>query len=131
CAGADSGGVAKLGRATATAPGGPFTRDAGNPLLALGAVGSFDEKGVKDPVVVKLGASDYRMLYTGVDASGIERAGYATSTDGVSWTKRGVVLDPSQTAYTDDESGGEATRIFLRRPHPPLLDRASPPPHPP
>src|SRR5262249_59675236 len=123
CAGADSGGVAKVGGATATAPGGPFTRDAGNPLLALGAVGSFDEKGVKDPVVVKLGASDYRMLYTGVDASGIERAGYATSTDGVSWTKRGVVLDPSQTAYTDDESGVEPTRGLPHRPPPHVRTR--------
>src|SRR5262245_27110169 len=69
--GTDSGGVAKIGRATATAPGGPFTRDGGNPLLTVGNVGSFDEKGVKDPVVAKLGASDYRMLYTGVDADGI------------------------------------------------------------
>jgi len=111
--GTDSGGVAKIGRATATAPGGPFTRDGGNPLLTVGNVGSFDEKGVKDPVVAKLGASDYRMLYTGVDADGIERVGYATSTDGVSWTKRGVVLDPSQIPYTNDEMGVEPTGMLL------------------
>jgi predicted GH43/DUF377 family glycosyl hydrolase len=111
--GADSSGVAKIGRATATAAGGPFTRDAGNPLLTLGAGGSFDEKGVKDPVVVKLGASDYRMLYTGVDANGTERVGYATSADGVSWTKRGVVLNPSQIPYTNDESGVEPTGMLL------------------
>src|SRR5262249_47861925 len=111
--GTDSGGVAKIGRATATAPGGPFTRDGGNPLLTVGNVGSFDEKGVKDPVVAKLGASDYRMLYTGVDADGIERVGYATSTDGVSWTKRGVLLDPSQIPYTNDEMGVEPTGMLL------------------
>jgi hypothetical protein len=112
-AGTDSGGVSKIGRATATAAGGPFTRDAGNPLLTLGAAGSFDEKGVKDPVVVKLGASDYRMLYTGVDANGIERVGYATSTDGVGWTKQGVVLNPSQTPYANDEAGVEPTGVLL------------------
>ena len=112
-AGTDSGGVAKIGRATATARGGPFTRDAGNPLLTLGGAGSFDEKGVKDPVVVKVGAGDYRMLYTGVDANGTERVGYATSTDGASWTKQGVVLNPSQAPYTNDESGVEPTGMLI------------------
>jgi predicted GH43/DUF377 family glycosyl hydrolase len=111
--GTDSGGVPKIGRATATSAAGPFTREAGNPLLTLGVAGSFDEKGVKDPVVAKLGASDYRMLYTGVDASGVERVGYATSGDGTTWTKQGVVLDPSQVAYANDESGVEPTGMLL------------------
>jgi predicted GH43/DUF377 family glycosyl hydrolase len=111
--GTDAGGAAKIGRATATAAGGPYTRDAGNPLLTLGVAGAFDEKGVKDPVVVKLAASDYRMLYTGVDANGVERVGYATSTDGINWTKQGVVLNPSQIPYTNDESGVEPTGMLL------------------
>jgi predicted GH43/DUF377 family glycosyl hydrolase len=111
--GYDSGNTTRIGRATSTSPGGPFTRDAGNPLLTLGPVGSFDEQGVKDPVVAKLAGGDYRMLYTGVDANGIERVGYATSADGLTWTKRGVVLNPSQTPYSDDESGVEPTGLLL------------------
>src|SRR5262249_39270701 len=111
--GTDSGGVAKIGRATSSAPSGPFTRDVANPLLSLGAAGSFDEHGVKDPVVVKLGATDYRMLYTGVDATGIERVGYATSPDGATWTKRGVALNPRQIPYADDETGVEPTGVLL------------------
>jgi predicted GH43/DUF377 family glycosyl hydrolase len=106
-AGLDSGGTAKIGRATATAANGPFTRGAG-PVLDLGAAGEFDATSVKDPVVIKVGAGDYRMLYTGVEAlegETIERVGYASSTDGVTWTKRGVVLDPSLTAYAGDEAG--------------------------
>jgi len=62
---------------------------------------------------VKLGAGDYRMLYTGVDADGIERAAYATSADGVTWVKQGVVLNPSQLAYAYDESGVEPTGMLL------------------
>jgi predicted GH43/DUF377 family glycosyl hydrolase len=111
--GTDSGGTSKIGRATAAAPGGPFTKDAGNPVLTVGAVGSFDASSVKDPVVVKVAASDYRLLYTGVDADGIERIGYATSADGIAWTKRGVVLNPSRTPYASDETGVQAAGALV------------------
>src|SRR5262249_19675356 len=47
------GTVSKIGMATASAPTGPFTKT-GTPVLDVGAPGSFDEKGVKDPVVVKV-----------------------------------------------------------------------------
>ena len=110
--GGSNGTVWKIGRATASAPGGAFTKDA-SPVLDVGSAGSFDEKGVKDPVIVKVGATDYRMLYTGVDADGIERVGYATSTNGTSWTKRGVALDPSLTAFAADEVGVEATGMLV------------------
>ena len=112
-AGTDSGGMTRIGRASSSAPGGPFVRDAANPILTLGLAGAFDERGVKDPVVAKLATGDYRLLYTGVDASGVERIGYATSPDGVTWTKRGVVLNPSQTPYADDESGVEPTGFVV------------------
>jgi predicted GH43/DUF377 family glycosyl hydrolase len=114
-AGLDSSGVAKIGRATASAPNGPYTRAAA-PVLGLGTGTEFDGTSVKDPVVLKVGAGDYRMLYTGVETlngTKIERVGYATSTDGIAWTKRGVVLDPSLTAYASDESGIEATGLLV------------------
>ncbi len=113
--GLDSGGTGKIGRATATAASGPFTR-AAPPVLDLGSAGQFDATSVKDPVVVKAGAGDYRMLYTGVetlDGATIERVGYATSADGVSWTKGGVVLGPSLTAFANDESGVEPTGMLV------------------
>jgi predicted GH43/DUF377 family glycosyl hydrolase len=112
-AGTDSGGTTKIGRATASAAGGPFTKDAGNPALTVGAGGSFDSASVKDPVVVKVGASDYRLLYTAVDADGIERIGYATSADGIAWTKRGVVLNPGRTPYASDETGVQSTGALV------------------
>jgi predicted GH43/DUF377 family glycosyl hydrolase len=114
-AGFDSGGVAKIGRATATSAAGPYTR-AAIPVLDVGSTTEFDATSVKDPVVIKAAAGDYRMLYTGVETLGgntIERVGYATSPDGVSWTKRGVVLNPSLTAFANDESGVEATGMLI------------------
>ena len=114
-AGVDSNGVAKIGRATASAPNGPYTRTA-TPVLDVGAANDLDGTSVKDPVVVKADVGDYRMLYTGVetlDGTKIERVGYATSTDGIAWTKRGVVLDPSLTAYASDESGVEPSGMLV------------------
>ena len=113
--GVDSGGTARIGRATATSADGPFTHGA-NAVLDVGAASEFDATSVKDPVVVVAGAGDYRMLYAGVETLEdrlIERVGYATSADGVTWTKRGVVLDPSLQAYAVDETGVEATGMLI------------------
>jgi predicted GH43/DUF377 family glycosyl hydrolase len=110
--GTDSSGTTSIGRATSSSAGGPFTAG-GSAVLSPGAAGTFDENGVKDPVVVQVSATDYRMLYTGVDADGIERAGYATSTDGSTWTKQSVVLNPSLTPFLADESGVEPTGMLV------------------
>jgi len=113
--GLDSGGTAKIGRATATSATGPFTRSA-SAVLDLGAASDFDATSVKDPVVIRAGAGDFRMLYTGVETLEgelIERVGYATSADGITWTKRGVALDPSLTAYAADETGVEPTGMLI------------------
>jgi predicted GH43/DUF377 family glycosyl hydrolase len=110
--GTDSGGISKIGRATSATPGGPFAAGL-SPVVSIGGAGSFDSASVKDPVVVKLGATDYRMLYTGVDAEGIERIGYATSADGTTWAKQGVVLNPSLAAFASDETGVEPTGMLL------------------
>jgi hypothetical protein len=114
-AGLDSSGTAKIGRATAPAPSGPYTRGP-SPVLDVGTASEFDATSVKDPVVVKAGAGDYRMLYTGVETlegNKVERVGYATSSDGISWTKRGVAAGPSLSAYASDESGLEATGMLI------------------
>jgi predicted GH43/DUF377 family glycosyl hydrolase len=100
-----------IGRATANSAAGPFAKDAGAVLTPT--AGTFDAAGVKDPVVVKLASGDYRMLYTGVDADGIERVGLATSANGSTWTKQGVVLNPSMTPFAADESGVEPAGMLL------------------
>src|SRR6266545_3823339 len=64
--GVDNGGAARIGRATASSPNGTFTRGVSQ-VLDLGAANEFDATSVKDPVVIKAGAGDYRMLYTGVE----------------------------------------------------------------
>jgi predicted GH43/DUF377 family glycosyl hydrolase len=111
-AGTDSGGTSRIGRATSATAGSGFTAGP-SAVLDVGGSGSFDSTAVDDPVVVKAGAGDYRMLYTGVDADGIKRVGYATSADGLTWVKRGVVLSPSGSAFEDDEAGLEATGMLV------------------
>ena len=104
-------GAMSIGRATSATPGGPFAGE--SQVLTPGASGTFDAAGVKDPVVVEVDSTHYRMLYTGVDADGIERVGYATSANGTSWTKQGVVLNPSMTPFAADESGVEPTGMLV------------------
>ena len=110
--GTDSGGTSRIGRATSASAGSGYTA-ATSPVLDVGTAGQFDAGSVKDPVVVKVGASDYRMLYAGVDADGIERVGYATSTDGTTWSKQGVVLNPSLAAFAEDETGVGPTGMLI------------------
>jgi predicted GH43/DUF377 family glycosyl hydrolase len=110
--GTDSSGTPSIGRATSSSANGTFAAGA-SAVLSAGAAGTFDSTGVKDPVVEQVGPTDYRMLYTGVDADGIERVGYATSPDGSTWTKQGVVLNPSLTPFAADETGVEPTGMLV------------------
>lgn len=57
------------------------------PVLSTGSAGAWDEHGVADACVLRLGQSDYRMWYKADNNSGVINVGYATSTDGISWTK--------------------------------------------
>ena len=70
----------------ATSPDGlEWTKYSGNPVLDLGADGSWDDTSVGYPWVVYDGTG-YHMWYGAAD--GITyRIGYATSPDGVTWTK--------------------------------------------
>jgi predicted GH43/DUF377 family glycosyl hydrolase len=108
----DLSATPSIGRATSATASGTFTNDV-SAVLSAGAAGTWDSAGVKDPVVIKVGTGDYRMLFTGVDADGIERVGYATSTDGSTWTPQGVVLNPSLTPFAADETGLEPTGMLV------------------
>lgn len=71
----------------ATSPDGvTWTKDSQNPVLKLGATGSWDQGHVYFPeVLYKDGV--FHMWYTGGDTHNHEEIGYATSTDGTVWTK--------------------------------------------
>ena len=72
----------------ATSPYGlNWTKYASNPVLTSGTSGSWDDYGVYGPCVIKEG-STYKMWYTGYSFSNdVAQIGYATSTDGINWTK--------------------------------------------
>jgi hypothetical protein len=57
-----------------------------NGTLTLGGHGAFDEVALLPGTVIKEGAT-YKMWYTGEDIDGIYTIGYATSSDGIDWTK--------------------------------------------
>jgi predicted GH43/DUF377 family glycosyl hydrolase len=82
--GGSDGTTAKIGYATSP-DGIIWNKYPGNPVLDLGSSGSWDDADVSFPNVVYDGGS-YHMWYTGFD--GIRgRIGYATSPDGIIWTK--------------------------------------------
>jgi len=58
----------------------------GPPVLAAGPWGSWDERGVADPYVIRI-ASNYYMFYLGQDRAQRQRIGVAMSRDGVAWSK--------------------------------------------
>jgi predicted GH43/DUF377 family glycosyl hydrolase len=86
----------------ATSPDGVnWTKVPNNPVLQSGPDGSWDAGMVLSPCVIRDG-STYKMWYAGMDGNGIFRIGYATSGDGVNWTKRGPVMDPGPPGSWDD-----------------------------
>lgn len=97
----------RIGRATASSVAGPWTRDAGNPVLDVGASG-FDANGVAFACVIYEAAESpaWKMWYTGYPegGSGITGVtiGFADSTDGIAWTKRGQVVPLGAAGQYDD-----------------------------
>jgi uncharacterized repeat protein (TIGR01451 family) len=65
-------------------------------VVNVGAAGSFDSLYVAQADIAKEDGC-YKMYYKAYDSSEYARFGYATSTDGYSWTKHGPVMDtPSE-----------------------------------
>jgi predicted GH43/DUF377 family glycosyl hydrolase len=56
------------------------------PVLTVGPYGSWDERGVADPYLIRAG-QNYYMFYLGMDRAARQRLGVAISSDGVSWYK--------------------------------------------
>lgn len=83
--GMDQHDIQRIGVAKST-DGTHWTKYAGNPVMDVGAKGTFDENGLGEPSVV-FSAPFFYMIYTGRDASERRNFGYAVSADGVSWKK--------------------------------------------
>jgi predicted GH43/DUF377 family glycosyl hydrolase len=80
-----------------------LTLYAGNPLLRNGPE-AVDAQKTGPRVVLKEGPTTYRLWYEAVGSNGITSVGYATSTDGLSWTKQGAVMSPGgATSWERDE----------------------------
>ena len=97
----------RIGRATASAIDGTWTKYGSNPVLTLGSSGQFDEYRINFPVVVYSATESppWKMWYAGWTPPPADidiTIGFADSTDGISWTKRGQVLDLGPSGHFDD-----------------------------
>jgi predicted GH43/DUF377 family glycosyl hydrolase len=86
----------------ATSPDGlAWMKDSHNPVLQGGLAGSWDARMVLTPCVIQDGGN-YMMWYAGMDGNSVVRIGYAISGDGVTWTKRGPILEPGPPGSWDE-----------------------------
>ena len=78
----------RLGVVTAPHPLGPWTRHPGNPLLDLGPEGSWDDQHVACASILKEGADEFYLFYSGIPEGGKWCIGLATGSSPVGpWTK--------------------------------------------
>ncbi len=77
-------------------------------MLAVGPYGSWDERGVADPYVIRAG-SNYYMFYLGMDRARAAAAGRGDSEDGVSWYKlrANPILELGEYGAFDEKGLGE------------------------
>jgi predicted GH43/DUF377 family glycosyl hydrolase len=81
-----------------------WSKEAG-PVVSTGPRGSFDERGVADPYVIRA-AGQYSLFYVGEDRARRQRLGIARSRDGVHWEKlRSSPLLELGSAGAFDENG--------------------------
>jgi uncharacterized repeat protein (TIGR01451 family) len=88
----------------ATSPNGiTWTKHPGNPVLTVDPAPAWDSQFVREAAVVKVG-STYHMWYAGTSAWPAFRIGYATSPDGIAWTKNAAnpVLGPGAPGSWED-----------------------------
>jgi hypothetical protein len=81
-----------------------WTEYAGNPVLNIDSNGSWDSNHVYR-VYVLYEDTTYHMWYTGISDLGISAIGYATSSDGIKWTKYSgnPVMENGPTGSWDDD----------------------------
>jgi len=85
-----------------------------NPVLDVGTSGEWDDEGVsKATVLYHQDQEIYRMWYAGYDGSNV-RIGYATSSDGISWSKHtsNPILDLGSDGTWDSNGMSGPTVVF-------------------
>ena len=78
---------------------GPFTRSTNNPLLIHGS--GWEGANVYNPGVI-IENSTFKMIYRGQASSGLSEIGYATSKDGVNFTRNAINPVISQPSGLED-----------------------------
>ena len=80
----------------------------GEPVVPMGPRGSFDERAVADPYVIRAGERFY-MFYLGQDRARRQSLGIARSADGVIWEKlrSNPILEPGAPGSFDENGLGE------------------------
>jgi predicted GH43/DUF377 family glycosyl hydrolase len=90
----------------ATSPDGlNWTKDSlNNPVMEPGSAGEWDETEINNASVLIID-NIYHMWYSGIDFIHDNRIGYATSPDGITWTKDSLnpVIDHGSPGSWDDE----------------------------
>ena len=83
------------------------------PVLDVGKKGSFDEKSISDPRIIKYHGG-YLMFYSAVDGKGIERMGVAESSDLVTWKKyaKNPLLDVSSNGWDKISAARGDVKMF-------------------
>ena len=83
-------------------------RKNGAAVLETGPYGSWDERGVADPYVVRFGSKLY-LFYTGMDRARRQSLGIAESVDGVTWYKlrANPILELGEPSAFDGNGLGE------------------------
>jgi len=100
-------GVYQIG--TATSPDGLAWTRVATPVLPPGDPGDWDEIHTMDPMVI-LDGGTFKMWYSAFDSSNARRIGYATSSNGVDWTKyaSNPVFEPDPGQWDDGSVGNHA-----------------------
>lgn len=80
----------------------------GAPVIEPGSRGSWDERGVADPYVIRAGKA-YYMFYLGADRARRQRLGVAMSDDGITWYKlrSNPILELGEYGAFDENGLGE------------------------
>jgi predicted GH43/DUF377 family glycosyl hydrolase len=86
----------------------------GNPVMDVGPPGSWDSR-ASGPTSVIHQEGIYKAWLFGVDDTGRGRIGYATSTDGLEWTKyaENPVLIPGEEGEWDDNNTDHACVLYI------------------
>lgn len=80
-------------------------------VLGVGGKGDSDQLGVEDPYLLKENGT-FRMWYVGYDGKN-RRIHYAVSTDGVTWTKKGIAIALGGRGELDES--GARSPVVIRR----------------